>query len=299
VSASASPLVGGRLHFDTNEFDPASGTLLRGGTAVRLRPKSADDRSVSPTAGPSELLVGRDEEIEILRCWWRAARNGTPTVAFLAAEAGVGKSTLVNAFLEELQRGDEVLIGRGQCVEQFGGREPYLPFLDALAGLCRVSEGAAVRDVLLSRAPLWMRELPGLLDEDDVRTLRLRTADASKDRMMRELGDALDALSACQPVVIVCEDVHAADRPSVDLLRYLAFRPQPARLLVICTYRPAEAIAESHPIRTVVSELRARRRCRHLCLELLSPTAVGTYLDRRLAPAPPAATREIRRGVTE
>jgi tetratricopeptide (TPR) repeat protein len=106
--------------------------------------------------------------------------------------------------------------------------------------------------------------------------------------MMRELASALDEVSSVVPVVLVCEDLHSADRPSVELLSYLARRPHPARLLTICTYRPAEAAAHSRPVRAAVSDLRARGHCQFLALELLSPMAVGTYLARRLTTAPPS-----------
>jgi predicted ATPase len=129
-----------------------------------------------------------------------------------------------------------------------------------------------------------------LVGDDDVNALRLRTAEASTDRMMRELASAIEAVTTVVPVVVVCEDLHAADRPSVELISYLARRPHPARLLVLCTYRPAEASVRSHPVRNIAADLRVRQQCRYLDLELLSPPAVRAYLARRLAPAEPAAS---------
>jgi DNA-binding winged helix-turn-helix (wHTH) protein/predicted ATPase len=249
--------------------------------------------SARPPSGAAERaqtpFVGRAAELELLEGWWTLASAGERQVAFVAAQAGVGKTALVDAFLDGLRTGPQALIGRGHCVEQFGGSEPYLPVLDALYGLGRGPDGAHVRDVLRSVAPAWLLQLPGLNTPADLDTLRVRTLGATAERMLREIADALAALSAHRPLVLVCEDSHVSDRATTELLAYLARRREPARLLVLCTYRPAEVSVQSHPLRHVVQDLRGRGRCRYLALELLGRPAVAEYLAQRLAPRIPAA----------
>jgi predicted ATPase/DNA-binding winged helix-turn-helix (wHTH) protein len=253
-----------------------------------VAPVSSTHRASSATGRQDSAFVGREAELAVLDGWWQQARDGQCQVGFVAAQAGVGKSALVDAFVERLVSEQSVLVGWGQCVEQFGEGEAYLPVLDALAGLCRGPDGHQVRAVLDSAAPTWLLQLSGLLDPADADALRLRTVGVSSERMLRELGLALELLTVERPLVLVCEDLHDSDRPTIELLAYLARRREPARLLIVGTYRAAEVVSRSHPLRQVVRDLRARGQCGYLALELLTRPAVATYLTARMAPRRPA-----------
>src|SRR5215213_1950755 len=84
------------------------------------------------TESPSKLL-GRDAALAQLKQWLETALTGNSQTVFVTGEAGIGKTTLVEAFLEQL--GPKVCILRGQCLEQYGSSEAYLPILDALSRL--------------------------------------------------------------------------------------------------------------------------------------------------------------------
>ncbi|HLX38571.1 MAG TPA: winged helix-turn-helix domain-containing protein, partial [Candidatus Binataceae bacterium] len=83
-------------------------------------------------AAPKAAPIGRDGEIARLRSALLKASTGARQVILLSGEAGIGKSTLLEAFLASAAERDGVLIGRGQCIEQSGEGEPYLPIVDAL-----------------------------------------------------------------------------------------------------------------------------------------------------------------------
>jgi DNA-binding winged helix-turn-helix (wHTH) protein/predicted ATPase len=240
----------------------------------------------SPAGGDGRLFVGRDDALATLHAWWREALDGRCRAGFVSAPAGVGKTALVDAFVAGL--GGGALIGRGQCVEQFGEGEPYLPVLDALAGLCRGAGGDMVTGVLRRCAPRWLVQLPGLLDDEQLQTLRERTVGASAQRMLREFGDATAELSRGRPLLLVLEDLHDGDRATVELISYLARRREPTRLLVLGSYRPAEVIARGHPLHRVVQDLGARGLGGRLALELLPLVEVADYLQARLAPRVPS-----------
>ena len=247
----------------------------------------------SPTSPPATArrevpFVGREVELAVLDDWWQQARAGRRQVVFVAAPVGVGKTALIDVFVDRLHEGEHVLVGRGLCVAQFGESEAYLPVLDALSGLCRGSHGHHVREILGAAAPTWLLQLPRLLEPADLEALRLRTVGATAERMLRELGDALEVLTADWPLVLVCEGLHRSDRSTIELLAYLARRPAPARLLIVGTYRSPEVLSESHPLRQVVRELRAQGQCGFLSLELLGRPAVAAYLHERLAPGRPS-----------
>ena len=101
-------------------------------------------------------------------------------------------------------------------------------------------------------------------------------------RMLRELAEALEVLTTETPLVLVLEDLHWSDRATVELLGYLAQRRGPARLLMLGTYRSADAVARSHLVRELVQELRTRGMCRELALELLTASEVASYMAGHL-----------------
>src|SRR5207248_9331505 len=87
---------------------------------------------------------------------------------------------------------------------------------------------------------------------------------ATAERMLREVCEALEALTAETPLVLVLEDLHWSDLSTVDLIPALARRRQPARLLLVATYRPVEAILSDHPLRAVKQALLTRGLCREV-----------------------------------
>ena len=127
-----------------------------------------------------------------------------------------------------------LFLGRGRCVEQYGPGEAYLPFLDAIGALLSGSGRERIAAVLRSYAPTWCLQLPATLMSDrDLEHLQWETIGATKERMLREMGEALGVLTANAPLMILLEDLHWADPSSVDLLRYLCQRISGQRLLVL------------------------------------------------------------------
>jgi DNA-binding winged helix-turn-helix (wHTH) protein/tetratricopeptide (TPR) repeat protein len=260
-------------------------------TAPRRGYRLVAEVSLAPpqAATPPRLFVGRTRELEVLRRWWAAALDGSRQAGFVAGQAGVGKTALVDVFADTVRQPRDVLVGRGDCVEQFGQGEPYLPVLDALAGLCVGPGAGLVRAALDRYAPSWLLALPGLADAAETAALLARTAGAGRQRMLRELADAVDAITAARPLVLVLEDLQDADEATTGLIAYLARRRAPARLLLLGTYRPAELVARAHPLRPVLQDLRSAGRCGHLMLELWSAADTAAYLRARLAPRSPSA----------
>jgi len=199
-------------------------------------------------------------------------------VAFVTGESGIGKTTLVEAFLSGLSaRGVRVV--RGECVEPYGAAEAHLPVLSALGRLC--ASDAGVRDVLAKRAPTWLVQMPALLRDAEVTKLRTRVAGATRDRTLRELVEALEALTADEPLVLLLEDLHWSDTATVELLSYVARRREPAKLLIIGTYRSIEVEVGKHPLRTVAHDLAVHGLCTALPLDGLAAPSVERYVAGR------------------
>jgi DNA-binding winged helix-turn-helix (wHTH) protein len=212
----------------------------------------------APPPRPAGLLVGRQDEVACLAAWGQQAAHGTRQLVFVSGEAGVGKTTVVAMALARLAAEEEVLTVRGQCVEHTGEGEPYLPFLEALRQLGQGPARDAVRAVLRQYAPMWLAHLPGLVTEAELERLQGRLHGLTPARMLRELAEALEVLTADQLLVLVLEDLQWSDRSTVECLAYLAQRPPPAKLLVLGTYRPVEVLLQGHPLRGLVQELCGR-----------------------------------------
>ena len=201
---------------------------------------------------------------------------------------GVGKSTLVDRFVANLR---DVSIGRGQCIEQYGDSEPYLPILDALGELCRVDLG--ISELLRAVAPLWLLQLPWLTTAEERETLRRELAGARPDRMLRELGEFFDRYTEQRPLVLVTEDLHWSDHATIQLIDYVARRRGHARLLWIATFRLAEIVAHDHPLKAVRNELRSHELCEEVVLDPFSEEEVAAYVAQH-APTLAASESAVR-----
>ena len=267
--------------------------------------------SVSVTARPMEdaavkiRLVGRRAELETLAGWWQQAVGGERQTVFIIGEAGIGKTALVDEFLRLLvvREGQSnnlatsnlatCLVARGQCIEQHGAREPYLPVLEALGRLCAQPNGTSLLELLRRHAPAWLVQLPGLLEPAECEALERRLGATIRERMLRDMAAVVGALPV--PLVLVLEDLHWSDHATLDLVSTLAQRRDPARLLLIGTYRPVEVTVRNHPLRTVHQDLRAHAQCQDLWLPPLTEAAVSAYLQVRwpTLTAPAALARVV------
>jgi DNA-binding winged helix-turn-helix (wHTH) protein len=232
-------------------------------------------------------VVGRESELAQLHEWLRRTLTGERQIVFVTGEAGIGKTTLVEEFLLQAQLAakDQLWLGRGQCIEHYGAGEAYLPLLDALGRLCREPQARRLVAILDQHAPAWLAQMPALLDGGRWKQLQGRVAGATRERMLRELADAVEVISQKQLLVLQLEDLHWSDYSTLEWLGFLARRQEPARLLVLGTYRPVEVIVRQHPLRDLKHELLIHRHCHELPLSLLSEAAVMEYLTLRFTSA--------------
>jgi DNA-binding winged helix-turn-helix (wHTH) protein/predicted ATPase len=230
---------------------------------------------------PPPLLVGREAILQRLGEAWAQARQGSRQVVWVTGEAGMGKTTVVEAFRAEVATDPAVWLAAGQCVEHYGTGEAYLPALEALGHLCRGAGGERLVTLLQQHAPTWLVQMPWLLTAAHREQLRDELQGATRERMLREFAEVVDTLTAETPLVLILEDLHWSDYATLDLLVLLARRRTPARLLVIGTYRPVQTIVHHHPLHTVVQDLQRHGHAMELPLALLSAEAVAAYLEAR------------------
>lgn len=245
----------------------------------------ADETAVGVVPLVAAQMVGRAAELAVLERALERARGGVRAVVLACGPPGIGKTTLVDALLERVRVGGHALIGRGQSVEQYGTGEAYLPLLDAWSRLAREAQGRTLLEQLRRHAPTWLAQLPGLLDPTEHDALQRRAQGATRERMLREMAELLEAVTTERPLVLALEDLHWSDHSTLELIAYVAQRREPARFLLIGTYRPAEAKRGDHPLRAIAQELQARRCAEEIRLGPLAPVDVGHYLRARLGGA--------------
>lgn len=221
-------------------------------------------------------VVGRDQALARLHRWLQRMLRGERQIGFITGETGIGKTALVDAFARMIPTDGSIRVGRGQCLEQYGTGEAYLPVLEAIGRLCR--EEQRVADVVRAHAPMWLLQMPSLLSPSERELLSRDVSGATRERMLREMSEALDALTADVPLVLILEDLHWSDYSTLDLISYLATRRQRSHLMLIGTFRNVELIVSGHPLKAVKQELLAKQLCKELPLDYLTEAAVGNYL---------------------
>jgi DNA-binding CsgD family transcriptional regulator/tetratricopeptide (TPR) repeat protein len=181
--------------------------------------------------GPLTVLsafpfVGRATELATLRALMPWAEGEGRRVALVGGEAGSGKSRLVREFAAEVaEQGALVLYGACDAVVH----PPYGPFVEALEQLPADELRSLARDELARLLPVLGPAAPAASDPDTERH-RLHTA----------VAELLTGVGARRPVLLVLEDAHWADVPSLGLLRHLARASGRMRLMLLATFRDAE-----------------------------------------------------------
>ncbi len=236
--------------------------LLRGEPpAAAARP--ARPGRITPVPWPAPLaaaidrhaFVGRGADLDLLRACWRQSAEGARQLVLLAGDAGIGKTRLAAEFAAGARdEGAAVLYGRFDE----DALAPYQPVVEMLRGWA----GGASLEPLRERIGPRGAELGLLLpefgapahDQLAVASLRLET-DPARMRLFDAVVALLGEIGEGTPLVVVLDDLHWADRPTLQLIRHLVRAPAPHRVLFVGTYRETE-LPEEHPLRELAGDLR-------------------------------------------
>ncbi|MEU8244734.1 AAA family ATPase [Nonomuraea sp. NPDC048916] len=200
-------------------------------------------RSVSP------VFVGREEQLASLSEVFDEARKGAATAVLLGGEAGVGKTRLVQRFVEQAAR-DGARVLYGGCVELSTEGLAYAPFTAALRQLVREQGPGQVAALLPEGAE---RDLARLLPEFGEPSGDGET-DAGRARLFEQFLTLLERLADNRPTILLIEDIHWADRSSRDLIAFLSRNLRTPQVLIVMTYR-SDDLHRQHPLRPVLAEL--------------------------------------------
>jgi predicted ATPase len=242
------------------------------------------------TRGSSPLLIGRAAELGRLREAVRGAREADRCVALLSGEAGIGKSRLLAEFERSIRRdpptGRSVVVLHGGCVD-VGESLAYLPVLELLDGARHLDAAIGAEAAALRRA------FGGATAPDKADGVAAASAGrAARFQRIRELlaGAALE-----QDVVAVIDDLHWADRSTLDAVSFLARRLAGSGVLLVLAYRSDE-LHRRHPLKPVLADLERQATLDHVRLEPLGPAEVGAQVAGILGvdPEPARLDRVVR-----
>ncbi|MFF1732414.1 MULTISPECIES: ATP-binding protein [unclassified Streptomyces] len=233
--------------------------LDAGGAASRVARPAAGFTPPGAVRGPAPApLRGRDEVLD------RLLAPDAPAVQLICGEAGLGKTRLVSeAARRALGEGAAVLWGAGHDAE---GHTPFGAFVEALDGWL-ADRPPAER----ARAGAEYPELASLLPSlGQAGGGAERSPEEERERLFRAAAGLLGDLARTAPVLVVLDDLHAADAGSFQLLGHLARRARTARgpVRFVATYR-AEELTETDPRRTGLESLVRQRLARHVDLPRL------------------------------
>jgi class 3 adenylate cyclase len=260
------------------EERPRSAALVRErlaaiSTALVAQPEQS---RTAPAPAAARLtwgrFIGRADEMAALRAAIDASLGGQASLVMIAGEPGIGKTRLAEeAGVYARLRGAQVLVGHSYEGE---AATPYSTFVEAIrdcvasrpdhALKAELGEGGSDVAKLVSEIRKRIPDLPPA-----------RSADPNEERirLFDSAASFLINASKANPIMLLLDDLHWADKPSLLLLQHLARRFKGSRLVVVGTYRDIE-LDRHHPLATMLAELRRERLYERVLLRGLSESEV-------------------------
>jgi len=246
-----------------------------GPPAVPPVPATGTFRPASAPPPVEERLIGRDVEVETMREWWTAVEQGESRLLLLEGDAGIGKTRLAAELAHHAQESGALVL-RGRCDE-----DPVAPFQPFSEALGRYFQSLSADEISLM--PDWrLTELSRLVlrlsDYAPPRSIDLTDPEQDRFRFFGAVTETLHESTQRGPVLLVLDDLHWANQPTVLLLRHLLRDGEPIRLGIVGLYREADVDAE-HPLQTVLADRRTDRSVVRIDVKGLTAAAVEQLVE--------------------
>lgn len=226
---------------------------------------------------PGQNFIGRQRELDALKTALERAVLRQPNIVFLAGEPGIGKTcTAQEIFKYAAQRA--VLPLWGRCPEE-PGAPPYWPWLQLMRQYVAHHDehaleqaGGPAKAYLAALDP----ELTGRLSDDMSAPAEIDAAKA-RFRLFDSIADFWRRAAAHQPLLLIIDDLHQADVPSLRLLEFVMTEAGASRLMILGTYRDAE-VARQHPLSNTLAELHRHASVQRFLLGGFSPAETAQFV---------------------
>jgi tetratricopeptide (TPR) repeat protein len=233
----------------------------------------------APTA--PDGLVGREKELAELVPVLERALSGNAALVLIGGEPGIGKTVLADALAAHAHRRGRVVAGR--CWEA-GGAPPYWPWVQALREYVRESDVHALREQIGRGGADLTAILPELGELlPDLAAPPTPESDGARFRLFDSIASFLRNAASYQPLAVFLDDVHAADVPSLLLLRFVATQIGTTPMLIVASYRDTEVGPD---LAEALAELSREPAVHRVALTGLSSSDTSRLLQQVMGQAP-------------
>ena len=240
------------------EKRPASATVVLQALEAIEAGTPAKDPSVE-TATPTEnplyrrVFVGREPELKQLQAAFDGAISGQGALMMVVGEPGIGKTALSEQLATYVTlRGGRTLVGH--CYEEGSLSLPYLAFVEAMRSYVLSREPDDLREELGTGATDVARIVSEIREKLKVKVRHKTDPEEERYRLLQGVADFLSNAGNVQPLVVVLEDLHDADKGTLDMLTHVSRNLAGTRLLIVGTYRDVE-VDRNHPLSAALAEL--------------------------------------------
>ena len=256
-------------------------------------PEEKEERAENPLdrlAGG--VFVGREQELEQMRDAVDQARAGSGGLLLLVGEPGIGK-TRTSEELATYAQVNGARVYWGRCREDEGA-PAYWPWVQAIRGYVRDADPVAMAWQMGGGAAEIARLVPEVAERLDIEPAESADSEEARFRLFDAVSSFLVAAARDRPMVLMLDDLHWADEPSLRLLKYATSEVGSSGLLVVGTYRDVE-LGRHHPLARILGELGGTR----ITLRGLSVEAISRYIEMTAGAKPPPGLAEAVHDQTE
>jgi tetratricopeptide (TPR) repeat protein len=248
------------------------------------RPGHGSDRSGSK-ADPYRLFVGRDAELEVMVRALEEARAGRGRLLLLAGDPGIGKTRLADELAARASEASATVLW-GRCWEA-GGAPAFWPWVQAVRSYVRTLDPRALQQQMGAGAPYIARMIPELQEiVGGIEEPPTVDPEAARFGLFDATTNLLITAAAERPMVLLFDDLQAADEPSLLLLQFVARELTGARILIVATYRDVE-VSWRRSFASALAELNRAAATRRIELRGLNPDEVEPFIEAVTGVSPP------------
>ena len=253
--------------------------------------ESKGDRQTSLDSMAGGVFVGRQGEMDQLRSIFEEVLSGKGRMVMLAGEPGIGKTrTAEEIATYASMRGAEVLRGRSY---ESGGAPPYWPWVQAIRNHVAVTDPDALRNQMGSTASVIAEIVAEVKEKlpDVPEPVRIDDPGSARFRLFDSIATFLKRASSDAPIMLILEDLHWSDKPSLMLLEFIARELTNSKIMIVGNYRDME-LNRRHPLSITLGDLTRERLFERILLRGLQKRDVDRFIEIAAGITPPPALVE-------
>jgi len=241
--------------------------------------KKEPSKEIAPSENPiyRRVFVGREAQLKQLQTAFNNAMSGQGTLMMVMGEPGIGKTALCEQLATYITlRGGRTLVGH--CYEEGSLSLPYLAFVEALRSYVLSRDVKDLREELGTGAADVARIVSEIRERLKIKLRPQKDPEEERYRLLQAVTGFLINATCVQPLLVVLEDLHDAEKGTLDMLTHVSRHLAGTRLLIVGTYRDVE-VDRNHPLSAALAELRRMSTYGRVILRGLNADEVRRMLE--------------------